>query len=66
VHSLELKSQVDWIKYCASGKKPHDITRVANKVYAKSGWESWGDWLGTGKIARHRSFENARASVRGP
>jgi hypothetical protein len=52
VRHLELKSHADWIKYCASGKKPHDIPSAPVSVYAKSGWVGWGDWLGTGRIAR--------------
>jgi len=46
VHGLGLKSHSDWIKYCASGKKPHDIPSAPITVYAKSGWNNWGDWLG--------------------
>ena len=46
VHGLGLKSHSGWMKYCASGKKPHDIPSAPSTVYAKSGWNGWGDWLG--------------------
>jgi hypothetical protein len=48
VRSLGLKSHSGWIKYCASGRKPHDIPSAPIAVYAKSGWNGWGDWLGSG------------------
>ena len=68
VHGLRLKSHADWIKYCSSGKKPHDIPSAPITVYAKSGWISWGDWLGTGVVApssrQYRSFEEARSIAR--
>jgi hypothetical protein len=37
-------------------------------VYAKDGWASYGDWLGTGRIAdqlrQYRSFPDARDFAR--
>jgi hypothetical protein len=65
---LGLKSHADWVKYCASGKKPHDIPSGPISVYAKSGWVSWGHWLGTDTIAtrlrQYRSFKEARKFAR--
>jgi hypothetical protein len=65
VHRLGLKSHADWIKYCASGKKPHDIPSAPASVYAKAGWVNLGDWLGTGTVApilrEYQSFKRARA-----
>jgi hypothetical protein len=69
VQGLGLKSHSDWIKYCASGKKPHNVPSGPSTVYAKAGWKSWGDWLGTGTIApslyQYQSFKSARKFVRG-
>jgi len=69
VRSLGLKSQGEWLDYCKSGKKPVDIPVKPYKTYANAGWAGEGDWLGTGRIATHlrkyRSFEQARAFVRG-
>jgi superfamily II DNA or RNA helicase len=68
VRRLGLKSQPDWIEYCKSGKKPADIPAYPNEKYAKDGWSSWGDWLGTGFVAhskrQFRPFKKARAFVR--
>ncbi len=49
-HRLKVKSEHDWRKYCKSGKKPDDIPSQPDSRYAKDGWSSWGDWLGTGYI----------------
>jgi superfamily II DNA or RNA helicase len=68
VQTLGLRSHVDWLNYCKSGKRPDDIPTSPDKTYAKTGWTSWGDWLGTGRVAlrlrRFRSFQQARAYVR--
>jgi hypothetical protein len=61
-----LKSAGEWNTYCKSGKKPQDIPFNPNKVYRQK-WISWGDWLGTGRIANanktFKSFEDAREFV---
>jgi hypothetical protein len=63
VRQLNLKSGKEWMQYCKSGKKPHNIPYNAKKVYKKN-WKGIGDWLGTGTIASYnmtyRSFEDAR------
>jgi superfamily II DNA or RNA helicase len=68
VRRLGLKSHADWIKYCASGKKPRDIPAGPQFIYADAGWAGMGDWLGTGTIAtrlrQYRSFKEARAFAR--
>jgi Post-segregation antitoxin CcdA/Phage-integrase repeat unit len=64
---LGLKSAGEWNTYCKSRKKPQDIPFNPNKVYRQR-WISWGDWLGTGRIANanktFKSFEDAREFVR--
>jgi Phage-integrase repeat unit len=66
VHSLDLKGQTAWNKYCKSGKKPQDIPANPRRTY-KQEWKGWGDWLGTGRIAnqnkQYRSFAEAREFV---
>ena len=63
---LGLKSFAGWIAY--SGKRPNDIPSNPNLTYADAGWNGWGDWLGTGRIAdrdrAYRPFEKARDHVR--
>jgi superfamily II DNA or RNA helicase len=67
--SLGLLGHDDWIAYCRGERpdkspKPDDIPSNANNTYAKKGWNGWGDWLGTGRIAnqnrRYRPFAEAR------
>ena len=69
VHDLGLKSQTDWWDFCQSGDKPIEIPSNPQQKYANDGWTGYGDWLGTGAIAsrlrEYRSFEEARAFVRG-
>ena len=68
VRSLKLKSIAEWRKYCKSGRKPRDIPSTPDKKYKDQGWISFGNWLGTARIATRnltfRSFEDARAFVR--
>lgn len=46
VRSLNLKSGIEWRKYCASGNKPLDIPSNPDKKYINEGWKGMGDWLG--------------------
>jgi hypothetical protein len=72
VHSLELKSQTEWSKFC-KGQMPEKETLPLNipakpsESYAEKGWKGFGDWLGTGTIAArlrtYLPFEEARAFV---
>ena len=72
VHKLKLKSQSEWFAYCKGqmpekGKLPEDIPRDPFGSYRNKGWVSYGDWLGTGRIADHlhkyRAFLKARTFV---
>ena len=62
IHKQKLKSLQEWSNYCSSGKKPFNIPRNPASVY-KHSWKSWGDWLGTGRIAtqkrKYRPFQEA-------
>ena len=68
VRRLGLKSFVEWSDYCRSGKKPPDIPFAPHYAYAEAGWEGYGDWLGTGRIAaqlrEYWTFKKARSFVR--
>jgi hypothetical protein len=67
VHSLGIQNARDWIEYCKSGDKPRSIPATPHKKYEDE-WRGWGDWLGTGRIAKGseqwRDFEPAREFVR--
>jgi superfamily II DNA or RNA helicase len=68
VHSLRMKSQTEWDAFASSEEFPTDLPKAPHMVYAGDGWSSWGDWLGSGRIAsyklEYRSFEEARAFAR--
>jgi hypothetical protein len=68
VSSLGLKSQAEWDAFARSARFPADLPRAPHMVYADDGWESWGDWLGTGRIAtykvEYRAFGQARSFAR--
>jgi 3-mercaptopyruvate sulfurtransferase SseA len=61
---LNLKGKEQWFAYCKAGNLPLDIPTNPQRTYKNKGWESWGDWLGTGRIAHcnraSKSFEEAR------
>ena len=67
VHQLQLKIQLDWYRYCNSGKKPDNIPSNPHNTYRKKGWLSYGDWLGSGSVAtfdrKYLPFEEAREFV---
>ena len=72
VHTLGLKSQAEWTRYCKGEfpdkpPKPDDIPASPETVYKHKGWKRAGDWLGTGTIAtqqrRYLTFKKARALV---
>ncbi len=66
--SLNLKSYKEWKEHTKSYNFPRDIPTNPNKTYKNKGWNSWGDWLGTGVVAtfliEYRSFEKARKYAR--
>lgn len=66
VKKLNLKNQKEWNKYVKGDDFPIDIPKSPNHVYSEE-WVSWGDWLGTGRIAdqvrEFWSFAKARSHV---
>jgi superfamily II DNA or RNA helicase len=64
VHNLELQSKNEWVKWAKSRERPDNIPANPPGVYKSKGWVSWGDWLGTNRIATfnkaYRSFAAAR------
>ncbi|MBT7317202.1 MAG: DEAD/DEAH box helicase family protein [Lentimicrobiaceae bacterium] len=67
VHKLKLKNSSEWRKYSKSLEKPHDIPASPEKVYKNSGWNGFGEWLGTGRLSSkdisYRNFKYARKFV---
>jgi len=73
IHSLQLTSNKQWRLLCSGrltekGPFPKDIPTNPQKVYKECGWVSFGDWLGTGRIATYNRkfmpFEEARKFIR--
>jgi superfamily II DNA or RNA helicase len=74
VVSLNLKSATEWREFCKGqlpeiSALPRNIPSAPNQVYSEKGWTSWGDWLGTKRLAygqrNFRSFQTARTFMRG-
>ena len=67
VRSLNLNTLKDWQEYKRKGNRPKNIPGNPNRTYRNKGWKSWGDWLGTNRIAtkdlKYRNFEQARKFV---
>lgn len=67
-HGLGLKNKTEWITWAKNDACPKDIPIYPDSCYKTNGWISWGDWLGTGRIANqnmiYRPFEESRSFVR--
>ena len=72
--NLGFKKEAEWRAFCKGnlpekGDFPPNIPTNPNIFYAATGWESWGDWLGTGSVGthfrQHRPFNEALAFARG-
>lgn len=68
VRSLKLKNRTEWRRYLESSGRSDRIPTSPDKFYANSGWQNFGDWLGTGNAAtfnrQFRPFNAAREFVR--
>jgi hypothetical protein len=66
-----LKTKEEWMKFAKTNKLPSDIPRNPDSTYKRrkdsygGQWKGWGDFLGTGNVAKkdYRSFEDARKFV---
>lgn len=57
VQTLGLKKTNEWFEFMKSNTAFDDVPIYPNKVYADKGWNNWGDWLGTNKLANfNREF----------
>jgi hypothetical protein len=67
VHSLRLKSYIEWIAFTKSPAFPDNIPAYPRHYYMGKGWKGFLDWLGTRRIVkkrRYRPFKKARFYVR--
>jgi superfamily II DNA or RNA helicase len=67
IRGLGFNNIEDWKYYVKSQNKPHYIPNHPNEVYFNKGWLSFGDWLGTNRVANKflefEIFEIARQYV---
>jgi len=65
---LGLKNLKEWQAFSKSDRRPPDIPGIPSKTYQGRGWVSYGEWLGSGKVAsmfvQCRPFSEAREFVR--
>jgi superfamily II DNA or RNA helicase len=68
IHTLNITSANDYRKACELNQIPKEIPSSPNLSYKNKGWVSWGEWLGTGRIADGSqvwmSFKEARKFAR--
>jgi len=68
LHPMNFKNVEEWTQFCKSGNKPKDIPNSPRKIYDKNGWISWGDFLGTGRIASQnmvfKTYEEAKEYIK--
>lgn len=73
VRNLKLKSSTEWRAFVKCqlpqlGRLPADIPAAPDRIYADKGWTTWGEWLGTGRVADqfkvYRPFREARTFAR--
>jgi len=60
--NLNFKSYVEWLEWCKSGMKPHNIPATPEIVYKDKGWKGYSDFLGYEKL-EFLSYEEAREFV---
>lgn len=53
-HKLRLKSSLEWRNYYGKKILINGVSKYPDKVYKKSGWINWGDWLGTFHLANYQ------------
>ena len=62
VKNLNITSAKEWRDYSYSDKIPHFIPKHPYNYYKKTGWKSFGDWLGTGRVADWYKSSGAKNS----
>ena len=50
--SLKLKGTAEWVVWSKSGGREANIPSRPERSYRHEGWQGYGHWLGTGKLAR--------------
>lgn len=58
VRKLNIKSLSEWNRFCKSGLKPDNIPSCLDINYKNSGWVSFGEFFGTGKVSDNQKHKN--------
>ena len=62
--SLHFANIDEWRRWAKTGDRPIDIPAAPDHAYRNQGWDGWGDWIGTGRVAnqqrKFKSFSEAR------
>jgi superfamily II DNA or RNA helicase len=65
---LKINSAKEWNELYKKGGITNDIPLSPNSFYSKSGWVSWGDWLGSDYVANqqrgYKLYTSAKSYVR--
>ena len=56
--TLKLTVTKEWREYSSLKKRPDDIPYNPEKTYKNKGWTNWGDFLGTGTVAKQKQAAN--------
>ena len=68
VRSQKFAGQKQYFEFAREKKLPNDIPQSPQNIYKYDGWISWGDWLGTGRVATNQvkflEFKEGRSYVR--
>ena len=68
VRKLSFKNIDDYQKAVSTNKKIKNFPYAPDQAYKNKGWSSWGDFLGTGRIAnqnrQYKSFEEIKKFAR--
>jgi hypothetical protein len=68
VHKLNLKSSSEYQKEYRLGNIPSEVPFYPSQAYKNKGWENWGKFLGTNRVAdqlrEFKEFNDARNFVR--
>jgi len=69
--SLGFKSRKQWLQLVRQGnqsKIPQNVPHNPDSVYRESGWQGWGDWLGSGAtlryLVKYKTYVEAKEFVR--
>lgn len=66
VQAICLQNNKEWRSWSKTDAKPKDVPAAPDRIYANTGWTSWGDFLGTNTVFKKtfKPFEEAKVFTR--